>query len=334
MTTDRTAEQLSARKAAILRAVVEDYIASSQPVGSGQVVAKSELSVSSATVRSEMVALEETGYLRQPHTSAGRVPTEKGYRYFVDTLMEPYQLARSESMQVKTFFESVHGELERLLRETSGFVSDLTEYAAVVLGPEASSPEIRSAQFVRLHEDSALCITVYSTGAIDKRQLTVPAELTDDDLQVASKVLTERLRSGVAVTGSPLIDQVVDRAIDLLSRPIADDEVPVFIGGTAAVARLFDAVEKVRDVLEVLEKQFVITTLLRDLVDRGMEVAIGSETGIEPLAECSVIVAPYDIDGRQAGSIAVVGPTRMNYAQTLAAVARVSERLSQRLTEG
>src|SRR5438105_3778205 len=222
---------LDERKAAILRVVVEEYIETAQPVGSSHVAAVPSLSVSSATVRNEMATLERDGYLVQPHTSAGRIPTDKGYRFFVDSLTEPGPLDPARRQQVKTFFARAHGELEQMLQDTSRLLSGLTDYAAVVVGP---------------------------------------------------------------------------------SREVAT----------------------VREVLAILEQQYVVVTMLRDVLDRGLSVAIGAEHGVEPLAECSIVVAPYGGEGEPAGTIGVLGPTRMNYPQALAAVAVVSKRLGTRLAEG
>lgn len=336
---------LSDRKAAILRAVVEGYISTNQPVGSSNVVQDSSLSVSPATVRAEMVALEESGYLHQPHTSAGRIPTEKGYRYFVDTLMQPYQLAKAESTQVASFFDTVHGELERLLRETSAFVADLTDYTALVVGPDPHrDTTILAVNLVRLAEDSVLVVVVFSTSAIERRQVSCDSALTQEQMERAGAVISAAVavRTPSSASAAPLmvgptgdaeVDRLVAQVVDAVGRPEPGD-VPVFLGGTSTVATLFDAVGKVREVLEVLEQQYLVVTLVRDVLDRGMTVAIGSETGVQPLAECALVVAPVEVDGQAVGSIGVLGPTRMNYPQTLAAVAMVSQHLGQRLNEG
>jgi heat-inducible transcriptional repressor len=138
----------------------------------------------------------------------------------------------------------------------------------------------------------------------------------------------------IPATGDERIDGMVDRVMWAISEPVRSEADHVFVGGTAQVARAFDAIETVRAVLGILEQQYVVVTLLRDVLDRGLHVAIGSETGVEPLAQCALVVAPYEIDGERLGTIGVLGPTRMNYPQALAAVAVVSDRLSDRLAEG
>lgn len=330
---------LDERKAAILRAVVEEYIETAQPVGSGHIAPA--VNVSSATVRNDMVALEHEGYLRQPHTSAGRVPTDKGYRYFVDSLRGPAQLGTAQVQQVRSFFAKAHGELEQMLHDTSRLLSDLTEHTAVVIGRPHEATSIRSVQLVALGGGTALVVVVLSDGAVEKRTIDLDSDVGDDRLAAAtvhlSRHLIGRVPAAVPTTIPPSGDEATDtlttQAIDAL-RSVHDVDDHVFVGGASRMAEAFDAVDTVRQVLGILEEQYVVVTVLRDVLDRGLQVAIGSETGLETLAECSLVVAPYDIEGEEAGTIGVLGPTRMNYPQALAAVAVVSKRLSHHLTEG
>jgi heat-inducible transcriptional repressor len=329
---------LDERKAIILRAVVEEYIETAQPVGSGHIAPA--VSVSSATVRNDMVALEQEGYLRQPHTSAGRVPTEKGYRYFVDSLSGPAQLRSGQAQRVRTFFDKAHGELEQMLLDTSRLLSDLTEHTAMIIGPPHDVATVRSVQVVGLGSGVAVVVLVLSNGGIDKRTIEVAPDLGDDRLAAAGAHLTAHLAgSGVNAVGDvpPSGDGPTDTvcgAVIAALHQVPDADEQVFVGGASRMAMAFDAVEKVREVLGILEQQYVVVTVLRDVLDRGLQVAIGTETGLETLAECSLVVAPYEIEGEQAGTIGVLGPTRMNYPQALAAVAVVSKRLGRHLTEG
>jgi heat-inducible transcriptional repressor len=329
---------LDERKATILRAVVEEYIETAQPVGSGHIAPA--VSVSSATVRNDMVALEQEGYLQQPHTSAGRVPTEKGYRYFVDSLTSPGQLRAGQAQQVRTFFDKAHGELEQMLHDTSRLLSDLTEHTSMVIGPPHEAATIRSVHVVGLGSGVALVVVVLSNGAVDKRTIDLAPDTGDDRLAAATAHLSAHLmgRSLVAIedvpsSGDQRTDAITSEAMSAL-REAPDSDEQVFVGGASRMAMAFDAVETVREVLGILEQQYVVVTVLRDVLDRGLQVAIGSETGLEPLAECSLVVSPYEIEGEVAGTIGVLGPTRMNYPQALAAVAVVSKRLSRHLTEG
>ncbi len=332
---------LDDRKAAILRAVVEEYIETAVPVGSGHVVRSSRLNVSSATVRNEMVALEQEGYLRQPHTSAGRVPTDKGYRWFVDHLAAPTALERSQAQQVRHFFAAAHGELEQMLHDTSRLLSSLTDYAAVVVGPPHEAATIRSVQLVGLSGRVALAVAVLSNGVVEKRTLELDAEVGEDRVNAATAHLMGHLAGAtlgalpvVPCTGDAEVDGLCAAAADALAETGRRDGEHVFVGGASRMATAFDAVETVRQVLTTLEHEYVVVTLLRDVLDRGLSVAIGGEHGVEPLAECAVVVAPYAVEGETAGTVGVLGPTRMNYSQALAAVAVVGRRLGRRLSEG
>jgi heat-inducible transcriptional repressor len=331
---------LDERKAAILRAVVEEYIDTAQPVGSSHIAPA--VNVSSATVRNDMAALEQDGYLLQPHTSAGRIPTEKGYRYFVDQLTIPGPLGEAQSQQVRTFFASASHELERMLADTSKLLVDLTHYAAVVVGPQAEAATVRSFQLVSLTPRVALAVLVLSNGAVERRTLEMGHDVGDEYLAAATAHLSSHLVGRplrdrpplLPPTGDALTDRVCDEAIRALDAPHAEEPDNVFVGGAARMASAFDAVDTVRRVLGILEQQYVVVTVLRDVLDRGLQVAIGSETGLETLSSCSLVVAHYEVDGEPAGTIGVLGPTRMNYPQALAAVAVVSQRLGRRLTEG
>lgn len=331
---------LDDRKAAILHAVVEEYIRTAQPVGSSRVARASGLGVSPATVRNEMAVLEDEGYLSQPHTSAGRVPTEKGYRFFVDRLRaSDLRLDPANRRTVKAFFEATHGELESLLARTSELLSRLTDGAAVVVGPPAEAATVRSAQLVDLSSHVVLLVVVLSSGVVEKRAIEVGRELSPEVVAEASRRLDASVRgrrvdevapAGASARGSD--DVLLQEALRALADAATDAE--VYVGGVSRLASAFDAVEQVREVLSILEQQIVVVSLVRDVLDRGLQVAIGGETGVEPLSECSVVVAPFRVEGRAEGTVGVIGPTRMDYAQAMSAVAVVSRRLGEALSEG
>jgi len=332
---------LDDRKAAILRAVVREYIETAQPVGSSRVARTASLEVSSATVRNEMATLEREGYLTQPHTSAGRVPTDKGYRFFVDQLHAPGALPAVQRQQIREFFAAAHGEFERMLHDTSQLLSTVTDYAGVVVGPPVEAANVRSVQVVGLGSHQALAVAVLANGAVEKRIIELDHEIGEERLAAASAHLAAHLTGQVLADVSTL-PSTGDRGTDEMARAAAraltehDEGQPehVFVGGASRMAAAFNAVETVRLVLASLEQQYLVVTLLRDVLDRGLNVSIGAEHGIESLSECSIVVAPYEVEGEPAGTIGVLGPTRMNYPQAMAAVAVVSQRLGRRLSEG
>jgi heat-inducible transcriptional repressor len=295
--------------------------------------------VSSATVRSDMAALERDGYLTQPHTSAGRIPTDKGYRFFVDTLGTPGTLGPVQRQEVRRFFAHVHGAVEDLLGHTSGLLASLTDYAAVVVGPTHDTATIRSVQLVDLGPNLALLVVVLSDGAVEKRAVELSGDIDDTVLAAAAGHMTAHLRGRTLADPGTIPDRgdgVFDLAVRLGTQALgelssADEPEHVFVGGSSRMASAFDAVETVRSVLSILEQQLVVVELVEHILDRGLSVAIGSEHGFEPLASCALVLAPVSVDGETAGTIGVVGPTRMNYPRALAAVQVVGERLGERL---
>jgi heat-inducible transcriptional repressor len=335
-------EILDARKAAILNAVVTEYISSAQPVGSQHLVDAPGVAVSSATVRSDMAALEREGYLTQPHTSAGRVPTDKGYRFFVDHLAGPAMLDPVGRQQVRRFFAHAHGEIESMLERTSGLLADLTDCTAMVVGPSHESTPIRSIQLVGLAPRVALLVVVLADGSVRKQSVELAADTDDERLAEAARVLTvhclgrpvAQVDGECGTTGDPDTDGVLAACAGALATLGSEEGAEqLFVGGSSRMAAAFDAVDTVRSVLTILEQQLVVVTLLRDVLDRGLSVAIGSEHGVEPLASCALVVMPISVDGAEAGTIGLLGPTRMNYPQALAAARVVGDRLSSHLSE-
>jgi heat-inducible transcriptional repressor len=334
--------ELNARRAAILEAVVSEYIGTAEPVGSSHVANAPGVQVSSATVRSEMVALERDGYLVQPHTSAGRIPTDKGYRFFVDHLTAPGVLGPMQRRQVTEFFDHVHGEMETVLERATGLLSELTSYAAVVVGPSHETATIRSIQLVGLSPVHALLVVVLSDGAVEKWTVDLDADVSEEVLGDAGAFLTAHLAGQTLAgpwrtppSGRRGVDHLVGlalTALDVMGGSIEADQ--VFVGGPARLAESFEAVETVRSVLSILEQQLVVVSLLRDVLSRGWSVAIGTEHGFEPLSSCAVVVAPVTVDGQDLGAVGLLGPTRMDYSRTLAAVHVVGERLGERLAGG
>ena len=335
------------RKIAILRRVIEHYVSTGQPVGSSHVAALPGISVSAATIRNDMAALEAEGYLAQPHTSAGRGPTDKGYRLYVDhlTSTDVAKAGRFDAIQrqqLGNFFDSAHFRLEETLHRTSLLLAQLTNYTAVVTGPAADEAQVRSVQLVALNDRVGTVVAVLSSGEV----VNEPIEF--DQIPTEAQVLraTERLREHFVgnTLSSAVFTARSDASADSIAEQLAAQAAralgagsareTVFVGGTASLTRAFDAVEVVRSVLEALEQQYVVVSLVRDMLHRGVSVAIGAEHGVEPLSACSVVLAPLVRDGETVGSVGVLGPTRMNYPAALATVEVVSDRLGRRLTEG
>lgn len=332
---------LDERKTAILSAVVQEYITTAVPVGSTHIADAPGVRVSPATVRNEMAVLEQEGYLVQPHTSAGRIPTDKGYRFFVDTITgagpaATARLDQSSTATVGEFFANAHGRLEELLGRTSDLLTRLTNYTSVVVGPRSESVSVRSLQLVPLSSTTLAAVAVMGNGSVENQVIDLDLAPSEEVVAAAAAHL-----AGAAV-GQPLsalanllpsgdadCDALCAEVASALLGSLSADH--VYLGGTASMASAFDAVEVVRNVLHTLEQQYVVVSLVSDIVSRGMSVAIGVEHGVQPLVACSVVVAPVIVEGEHMGSVGVLGPTRMNYPQALATVEIVSERLGRRL---
>lgn len=335
--------ELDERKAAILRAVVEEYVETAQPVGSQTIARRSEFGVSSATVRSEITVLERDGYLTQPHTSSGRVPTDLGYRFFVDHFTETGDLPVPQRRAVADFFASAHRALEDLLHETSGLLARVSRHAAVVVGPQPDSASIRSIQLVALQPRVVLVVLVLSNGVVEKEVLTLSDDIDETRVGAATAVLEEKLRGvpwGVlpelAPTGSPEADALATAAREaLVTSAVGGATEPVYVGGASRLAAeqsAFSTSERAARLLEMLEHHVVVVSLVHELLNRGLTVSIGSENSLEDLRDCSIVLAPYEVDGQAAGVVGVLGPTRMDYRHALAAVSMVSQQLGRHLS--
>jgi heat-inducible transcriptional repressor len=336
-------EHLDDRKASILRAIVEEYVETAQPVGSATIARSRDLGVSSATVRNDMTVLEREGYLVQPHTSAGRIPTDLGYRFFVDHFTRP-NLAAGQRRAVSDFFTRAHRALEDLLDETSQFLARITDHAAVIVGPQPDAAHVRSVQLVSLQPNVVVAVAVMSNGTVEKEVIGLDRDhdIEADQLARLGAWLTESLQGerlaavvAPATTGDAQLDALAARVCEALAARGADASEPVYVGGAsrlAAEGQAFSTEQSAARLLELLEHQVVVVSLVQNLLDQGVTVRIGAENNRAELRECSLVLAPYTIEGDVAGTVAVLGPTRMDYQQALAAVAAVSNQLGRLLS--
>jgi heat-inducible transcriptional repressor len=327
------------RRATVLKTVVEEYVRTAQPVASQTVTDSRDLGVSSATVRNDMTQLEREGFLAQPHTSAGRIPTDQGYRYFVDHFTSAGGLPVGQRRAVADFFATTHRALEDLMHETSQLLARLTSHAAVVVGPDADAVRVRSAQLVAIEAGTVLAVVVLGNGAVEREVLR--SDVDGDQLARASIAFDDAIKGGTlapatksATTGDPDADGLVAeaiRAVTTRARHVSDH---LYVGGVSRLAAEQDAFATTATtarLLEMLEEQVVVVSLVRDLLDHGVNVSIGSENDVDELRDCSIVLAPYQVEGALAGTVGVLGPTRMDYAQALAAVAAVSQQLGRLL---
>jgi heat-inducible transcriptional repressor len=230
-----------------------------------------------------------------------------------------------------------------MLHETSHLLSRITTHAAVVIGPQPDAARVRTVQLVRLHETSMLVVAVLSNGHVERQFLELAGEVDDSRIGAATAVLDTQLRDASFAdlpvprsTGDPATDQLCAQARDAFAaRAGGRSTEPVYVGGASRIAADLDAFtagETVGRLLEVLEHQYLVVSLVRDLIDQGVTVRIGAENQLQDLRECSVVLARFDVEGRAGGTVGVLGPTRMNYPQAMAAVAAVSRRLGEHLS--
>jgi len=339
--------ELDDRKATILRAIVEEHITTAQPVGSQTIARSRNLGVSSATVRNDMIVLEREGYLVQPHTSAGRVPTDLGYRFFVDNFDRQPGLAPAQRRVVSDFFtlfQSAHQVLEELLNETSQLLARVSTHTAVVVGPHIEAATVRSVQLVTLQPSLVLALAVLSNGRVEKSILHVSVDTDDTTVATAGALLDTQL-AGARWNHLPDLRPVAGPAADSLAREARDALAaraeqesfePLYVGGASRLAaehEAFPTTDSAARLLELLERQVEVVSLVHDLLDQGTTtVRIGSENSIDELRDCSIVVAPYKVDGEVAGTVGVLGPTRMDYRQALAAVEAISQQLGDVLS--
>jgi heat-inducible transcriptional repressor len=329
------------RKAAILRAIVEEYIETAQPVGSQTVARSGTLGVSSATVRNDMTVLEREGYLVQPHTSAGRIPTDLGYRYFVDHFIKQRALPAPERRAVSEFFASAHRALEDLLHETSQLLSRVTDHASVVVGPPHDVAQIRSVQLVPLHPGVVLAIGVLSNGAVMKHTVHIGSDPDDALVGKAAAALNDHLVGSslnepaeIPTCGDSDVDTIIDAArAGFVEYAAPSGGEPLYVGGTSRLAaeQSFATADRAARLLELLEHQVVVVSLVRNLLDQGVNISIGAENEIDELRDCAIVLAPYEVEGEIAGTVGILGPTRMDYRQALGAVSAVSDQLGRLL---
>ena len=351
-------QSLNARKEAILLAVIVEYIRTAAPVGSQHVLESAELSLSPASVRSQMANLEKEGYLTQPHVSAGRIPSIRGYRYFVDRLLrfDPVELARIEH-DVADFLRSAKGALEDVLERSLTFLSQQTNYTAVMTTWAMSTESYKAIQVVCLAPDTVLVIVVGSKGTVE-RTTVHPSVAVDDGLanEVGSRLSAMLVGKdmGVPIDIAKLggdVDEsdadggqrgsndgdprgsVLETLFSAVATAINDlrvrEEVGLRVRELSKTAAALEQLDQVAKVLETLEHDVHVVDLIRTLIETGSMVSIGDEGGVEALNDCSLVVAPCEIDGELVGSIGLIGPTRMDYSRALAAVEALSAQVAR-----
>ena len=335
---------LDDRKLAVLRAIVEDYVSTNEPVGSKALAERHNLGVSPATIRNDMAVLEEQGYIAQPHTSAGRIPTDKGYRLFVDRLSTIKPLSAAERRAIETFLNGAY-DLDDVVSRTVRLLAQLTRQVAVVQYPSLTRSFVRHVELVPVASQRLLLVLITTTGRVEQRVIETQTEVSEETVAHLRAVLNTSLDGRglsdvpAAVTELPEKVPVDDRPVAaavlsvLLETLVERHEEKIVFAGAANLASV-DFSQGLRDVLEALEEQVVLMRLLgetgpgvRD--SSSLTVRIGTENQYEGLRTTSVVAAGYGVGDQALARLGVLGPTRMDYPGTMGAVRAVARYVGQ-----
>jgi heat-inducible transcriptional repressor len=337
---------MDARKFRILQAIIDDYILTAIPVGSRTISKRQDMNLSSATIRNEMSDLEELGYLDQPHISAGRIPSAKAYRLYVDELLQDGRLRTDDVQSIREHFQNRSGKMEDVINRAAQVLSNITSYTSLAMGPKGGETTIRNLQLVPISSHSALLVIVTDGGIIRDSVIHVDSDLDSDALYAISRMLTERV-SGHTLretqqTLRAMSGEFAEKhgVIESISRLVAETEsagerAKIAFAGPGNILNFpeYSDVEKARTFLSLLETKDAILSMLEQRQGVAFTVRIGPETGVPELEDCSVVTATYALDNGTHGTIGVIGPTRMQYGRVLGVLGAMGKQLSSLLKE-
>lgn len=344
---DQPIAPIDYRKQVILKAVVTDYVQTAEPVGSHTLVVRYELGVKSATIRNEMAELSEMGYLRQPHTSAGRIPSDLGYRFYVDRLMEAVSLSQTEAASARDKLAPHRTEVETIIEQTCRILSQFSRYTSLATHPAVRDALINHISVANLGHGRVLAILVLDSGRVIHEMLELGEKSSKLDAITATNFLTRKLAGRTleslrtAPPGSLMEDaadmaELLGKVLEFVVREIeAIEETEISMEGASYIMQHpeFKDAERLEAVLSVLEQRSALYKLLSSVyLGPDVAVIIGSENPVDGMRDCSFVGAKYRVNGRVAGTIGVVGPTRMDYRRAVSAVEFMANNLSELLT--
>ncbi|HET7628404.1 MAG TPA: heat-inducible transcriptional repressor HrcA [Bacillales bacterium] len=329
---------LTDRQLFVLRVLIDDYIRTAEPVGSRSISKRDDVTFSPATIRNELSDLEDMGFLEKPHSSSGRIPSEKGYRFYVDHLLSPAMLSKEEIHNIRSVFAKKIVQLEDLAQETAGVLSDFTKYTSIVLGPEIFEAKLKHIQIIPLTDATAVAIFVTNSGHVENRTISIPSGVHRSDIEKFVNILNMRLggRALVHLKHKLFVEvaevlkeniEPYEGIMEMLNHTFAQNGLEkVYYGGKTNILAQpeFHDIEKVRTLLNAIEQQEIIHQLLRSKSD-GIHIKIGHENDIQEISDCSVITADYSLGDRHMGTIAIIGPTRMEYPRVVSLLDVVSK---------
>lgn len=338
---------LSERKRQILKAIVEAHISGGEPVGSKYIVENKQLTCSSATIRNEMSELEEMGFLEKPHTSSGRVPSEQGYRFYVDSLLQHYAMTAGEVAQINQILKTKMSELDGILEKASKLASNLTNYTGFAVRPRYSTMSISKFEAIEIDENNLLLVMITASGSVKTHRLRVDGGCSHESLSLLTDVLNQNLvgHSSAEITlpilvemenqmgeSAHLINPVIKVIYDTMNN---EDDGDLRISGLNRLLQYpeFSDSEKFGKLLGALESKDEILNLVSSGNSDDVNVIIGSEGEYKVMDNSSVIYKPIKKNGRTVGAIGVIGPLRMDYAKVLATIEEIGENISDMLGE-
>lgn len=339
---------LTERQKMILNAIVDDYIRSAEPVGSRSISKRGDVNYSPATIRNEMADLEELGFLEQPHTSAGRIPSNKGYRYYVDH-MSPIQAVNvGEVKELKRFFTEKLNAAEQMMQHAAMVLSHVTNYTSILLGPEVFHTSLRHFQLLPLDDQNAIAILVTSTGQVENRKIRIPDNVSASELEQMVNLLNSRLMgvplyklktrifSEIGEEMQRHLEHYEDMMTALEGAFGHEQEQKIFLSGATnmLIQPEFKDMDKVKNILDLLEETPTLTRLMTEASNpNGIQVRIGAENAHEAFENCSLITATYELDGESLGTIGILGPTRMEYARVMGILNMLSHDMTRVLKQ-
>ena len=336
------------RKKRILQAIIDDYIDKAEPVGSRTIARKYELGLSSATIRNEMADLEEMGYLAQPHTSAGRVPSDKGYRLYVDKLMPARSLNSAEIRELRSVVNTRVYELSQLLKQATAVLSNFTRYTSMAVTPKMRSSTIKTVQVVPIEAGKALVIVVNNAGIVRNALIKISEQATSEMLGRISNLLNDKLAGltfeqadteGIKTLGreigvsGDIMQPILDGTADCIYQ-MGDHE--MYVEGSTNILNHpeFKDMDKARQFLSMLDEK---TSICRAVYDstrpNGITVRIGSENDLSSIRDCSLVTVSYNVSDTMVGTIGIIGPTRMAYNKVISSISYMKKLVSEEISK-
>ena len=324
---------LNERKIKILQAIINDYIQTAEPVGSRTIAKKYDLGISSATIRNEMSDLEEMGFIIQPHASSGRIPSDLGYRLYVDSLMQRRELDEKEKSFLNSMINKNIGHIEYLMDETAKMLSALTNYTTIFSEPVMKNTKIMKIRLMSLDDNKLMVIVACEGNVVKSRMVDIKYMPDDDRLYEISRVMTTALKGHImeavdSETAKSLreelkyYDEIVNVVLSVIKQTVNEGKkTQIHLSGTNNILAYpeFSDVEKAKTLFQTLEKKDTLTNLLSDKAksENGVQICIGNESGIEEMKDCSIVTTTYKFGNNMTGTIGMLGPTRMDYSQVV-----------------